>query len=126
MSEHRPWKILIIEPNVAARAALTEAFVDHSTTVVSTAQDAVAVANETEFSVILLELSLKGHSGMEFLYEFRSYADWATVPVIVYTSIQLESDILESDTWKALNVRYAYKPDTSLAQLISIVEGLVV
>src|SRR5690242_5912455 len=40
--------------------------------------------------LIILDLVLAGRSGIEFLYEFRSYPDWQTLPVIIFSSYAVE------------------------------------
>ena len=45
-------------------------------------QQAVSAADKQKPDVIVLDLSLAGRSGVEFLYELRSYPDWQRIPVI--------------------------------------------
>ena len=46
-------------------------------------QAAVTTADTDRPGIIILDLWLAGRSGIEFLYELRSYPDWQPVPVIV-------------------------------------------
>ncbi|HET7528868.1 MAG TPA: response regulator, partial [Candidatus Saccharimonadales bacterium] len=46
-------------------------------------QEAIVGADTTRPDLAIIELSLAGRSGIEFLYELRSYPDWQSLPVIV-------------------------------------------
>ena len=46
-------------------------------------QQAVAAADKSRPDIILLDTFLAGRSGIEFLYELRSYPDWQDIPVII-------------------------------------------
>src|SRR4051812_17398861 len=57
-------------------------------------QMAVSSADAHRPDVIVIDLFLAGRSGIEFLYELRSYPDWQALPVIV-TGHLLPSDLDE-------------------------------
>jgi len=82
------------------------------------AQDAVNSADSNSPGLVIMELLLTAHSGIEFLYEFRSYNEWRKVPVIIFSRIP-RADLPASDnTLKDLGVSaFLYKPDTSLQRL---------
>jgi CheY-like chemotaxis protein len=67
---------------------------------------------------IILDLLLAFGSGIEFLYEFRSYPEWQTLPVVVFSNIapgELGPTEMALDQ---LNVSaFHYKPETSLRDL---------
>lgn len=118
-------KILVIEPDVNAQSVLVEALVHHDVIVATSAEEAVGCANNTEFDCVVMELSLGGHSGMEFLYEFRTYIDWQTVPVVVYTSVRVEESVLKSRGWQQIGVqKYLYKPQVDLETFVRTVESV--
>src|SRR3982750_184304 len=50
-------------------------------------QLAMDSADMRQPDVVILDLLLAGRSGVEFLYEFRSYPDWQRLPVIVFSNI---------------------------------------
>ena len=52
-----------------------------------TAESSVQLLDQAQIDLIILELQMAGHNGLEFLYEIRSYQDWIDTPVIVNTSI---------------------------------------
>ncbi|HSX43865.1 MAG TPA: response regulator [Candidatus Saccharimonadales bacterium] len=117
-------KILLVEPdkvlaNTYARALKLEG---HDVTSVSNAQLAIHAVDQNSPELIVLELQLSKHSGIEFLYELRSYAEWQSIPVILHTlvpatSLQNGQNILHT---LGANI-YLYKPQTSLVQLLMTV-----
>lgn len=54
---------------------------------VTGAQSAIDAADQETPDIVVLELHLIGHSGVEFLHEFRSYAEWMHIPVVLNTSL---------------------------------------
>ena len=91
---------------------------------VMTAQEAVIAADERCPDIVVCEIQLVRHSGIEFLYEFRSYTDWQTIPVIILSSVPaMEFDSSRNGLQDHLGVhKYLYKPSTSLAQLLRMIE----
>lgn len=95
----------------------------HTVQVCSSAQTAIFCADDTRPDVVLLELQLVSHSGIEFLYEFRSYPDWHDVPVVITTSVPAGEF---SGSWEMLKKQfgvsaYHYKPLMSLKTLVGCV-----
>ncbi len=121
--------ILLIEPDRQLAStyahALTQAA--HTVQVSATAQDAIQSADETQPDLVLLELQLVAHGGVEFLYEFRSYADWQNIPVVILSYVPPgEFHKSASTLTKQLGVSaYCYKPRTSLKKLLQTVEGVL-
>lgn len=69
--------------------------------------------------VIVLDLLLANHrSGIEFLYEFRSYPDWQDLPVVIFSHVAAEELRECLDAMEQLKISaYRYKPTTSLGDL---------
>ena len=75
--------------------------------------------------VILMELQLAPLSGFAFLQELRSYEDFSTIPVVIYSSVPQESFAASTSSWRALNIeRYFYKATTSIAIIAAYVHRL--
>lgn len=121
-------RILLIEPDAVLAKLYTEALrragytVDHA----AEAQSAVNAADAETPDAIVLELQLVAHSGIEFLYELRSYTEWQHIPVIVHSNVppsEFEgTDLLQ----KELGITtYLYKPRTTLAELVANVRRQV-
>ena len=112
--------ILLIEPDRSLAESVTEALSSKKTKVawVTGAQEAIASADKQCPDLVILELGLPSHNGIEFLYEFRSYNEWVTIPVIMFTMQQVAAPEL----LKKLGViSYLYKPTTALAKLGQVV-----
>lgn len=109
---------------IFAKALLSR---NHTVMAATTAQDAVIAADEQQPDIVLLELQLTAHSGIEFLYEFRSYADWRQLPVIV-VSVVPPSEFEKSRQllYDRLGVaEYHYKPRTNLRTVLRSVERVL-
>lgn len=122
--------VLLIEPDcVLARtyAGMLET-AGHGVQVSTTAQDALQSADDSCPDIVLLELQLVAHSGIEFLYEFRSYADWRRIPVVVVSNVpSAEFNQSVSVLTKHLGIAaYCYKPQTDLKCLLRVVEDVLV
>ncbi len=116
-------KILLIEPDTQLGSIYTDALAKagHEVLFRRDAQAAIETAESSQIDLVILELQLARHNGVEFLYEFRSYPDWQGIPIILHTSV----DVLPAsqDLLKRLGVQAThYKPKTTLAQLVKSVE----
>ncbi len=115
--------IIFLEPDTTMRNVIADAIDKYAVRFAASAADAIELADATTPDMVVMELSLAGHSGLEFLYEFRSYVDWRQVPVIVYTAQRIEPELLSSHDWKQFDIaHYLYKPHTSLRQLVDAID----
>ncbi len=87
------------------------------------AEQAVQMADQQTPDVVVLEPKLARHNGVEFLYEFKSYAEWRDVPVVVLTS---SNDLkLPERVCRDLSVVCVLrKQEVDLQELCSIVHGM--
>jgi len=114
-------RVLLIEPNRLQAQQYTRFLTSkgHRVQWREDAQSAVLAADKAGVDVVIIELMLAGHSGIEFLYEFRSYGDWLHVPAIILSGISKSVAGVADATLRELGVSaYLYKPETSL-QLLS-------
>ncbi len=122
-------RVLLIEPDLLLARTYVAALQTsgHRVDACASAQAAIITADKHTPDVVVMEMQLIAHSGVEFLYEFRSYADWQQVPLIILTHVPPSEftgsrDVLRHD----LGVHtYLYKPHTSLHKLITTVSELV-
>lgn len=116
--------VLIVEPDRLLANTYAETFrsAGYKSTIATTAQAAIHAADATKPDLVVLELQLVSHSGIEFLYEFRSYPDWQDIPVIVLTNVPpVEFSATGTLLQRELGVvHYFYKPRTTLAELLQI------
>jgi CheY-like chemotaxis protein len=81
--------VLLIEPDDIVASLYGDALVQHGYEVAfaKSAQQAIAQADKQLPDVVVLELQMARHNGVEFMYEFKSYTEWQNVPVIILTSL---------------------------------------
>jgi DNA-binding response OmpR family regulator len=117
--------ILLVEPDLILAKTYYQALTNTGHEVVATAgaQAAIIAADVRHPDLVILELQLVEHSGIEFLYEFRSYQEWQSIPVIIQTQVppgefNANRQLLKEQLGVAA---YIYKPHSSLRGLIDIV-----
>jgi DNA-binding response OmpR family regulator len=119
--------ILLIEPDRVLAGTFRQGFEskDYSVVMCAGAQSAIYAADEKQPDLVILELQLIGHSGIEFLYEFRSYPEWQLIPVIVHSQVP-PSEFAGS--WSLMSnelgvTGYFYKPESTFSQLLRAVDS---
>jgi DNA-binding response OmpR family regulator len=117
--------ILLIEPDRLLARTYKQALerAGHRVMVAATAQAGIHAADDRLPELVILEMQLVSHSGIEFLYEFRSYTDWQLVPVLVLSQVPPAEFI---NSWDLLQQelgvqQYLYKPRTNLEKLLRAV-----
>lgn len=89
------------------------------------AQGALDALDDSPPDVIILELQLSIHNGIEFLYEMRSYTEWQSIPVIVHTINSHVTDEQFKKPLTQLGVELIlYKPQTNSEKLVQAVGRL--
>lgn len=121
-------KIVLLEPDKVLADTYRQVLMHdgHKVVMCATAQAAIFAADELQPDLIIMEMQLTGHSGIEFLYEFRSYDDWTSVPVVVLSNVPAGEF---SDCWNVLKEQlgvehYHYKPLTTLRTLLKTVNAI--
>jgi len=122
-------RMLLIEPDKILAGNYIKAFskmdlmVDWS----SDANSAIDLADKHKPDIVVCEIQLVGHSGIEFLYEFRSYSDWQKIPIIIFTKIP-KSEFSQSQEIlsKDLEINsYLYKYSVSLNDVLFQVSSIL-
>lgn len=120
--------VLLIEPDAILSRTYAAALkvAGHTVAVTPSAQAAVHLADEKKPDVVVLELQLGRHNGVEFLYEFRSYSEWLQVPVIIHTLVP-PAELTQSITLeRELGVvQVLHKSAMNLSQLCAAVARAV-
>jgi DNA-binding response OmpR family regulator len=89
-------------------------------------QEAIISVDVEPVDLVVMDVILAARSGIEFLYEFRSYPDWASVPVIIYSSVPAREVGESVAGFEQLNIKsYLYKPTTPIAQLVKSVNSVL-
>lgn len=113
-------KILIIEPDksLASNYQKYLQHEGHDVNVCLAAQQAITAIDADKPDVIICELLLAQHNGIEFLYEFRSYPEWQNIPVVILSMVPISELKDYRHSFKQLGVkRCLYKPQASLSEL---------
>jgi CheY-like chemotaxis protein len=121
-------KVLLIEPDRLIAANVSKALKRGGYTVNCQVDPQIAldIADKDAPDVIIVDLILAGHGGVEFLYEFRSYPDWQNVPIVVFSSLSAEELKQTLKGFEHLNINaYHYKPTTALADLSRTIESVL-
>ncbi len=119
-------RILLIEPNTVLAELYQRMLAKEGFEVVHTvsAQEAISEADAATPDIVIIELQLPRHSGIEFLHEFRSYPEWGHIPVIAHTVIAPSrlADLRQPLTQELGVTAILYKPKTSLEILLQTVQ----
>jgi len=122
--------ILLIEPDKLLASTYVQAlkFAGHTVDHVMSGQGAVASADAATPELVILEMQLPAQNGIAFLQEFRSYAEWQHIPVILHTYVTPKGmeEIFETLKREYGVVSWLYKPQTPLTQLVSVVHRQMV
>ena len=120
--------ILLIEPDAKLATIYMEALTaaGHTVRHSQLAQQAVHIADNFMPDVVVLELQLVGHNGIEFMYEFRSYAEWKDIPIVLLTMVAPHSLNITRELLAQFGIiDVLYKPATNLRQLVRATEEAV-
>lgn len=122
--------VLLVEPDRPLAETYRQALLDagHSVVPCASAQAAILAADQKFPDIVIAEMQLTEHSGIEFLYELRSYQEWQDIPVIIHSQIPAGEF---ASNWQLLKdslgvSSYLYKPLTSLRSLLQAVEKQLV
>ncbi len=118
-------QVLLVEPDHVLAKTYASALMAEGHHVLR-AQDAQSAINATDAALpdlIILEIQLPHHNGVEFLYELRSHSDWQAIPVLILSSLESDRLNLASADQSKLGINgYYYKSDTSLEKLCWLVD----
>ncbi|MGZ6004817.1 MAG: response regulator [Candidatus Saccharimonadales bacterium] len=121
-------KILLIEPDINLGRIYQHFLqaVGHEVRWRTTAQAALTSVDANKPALVVLELQLAAHNGIEFLYEFRSYQDWQSIPVIIHSQVPPLLKAISPMLWDELGIAgYYYKPSTKLKDLARAVDSVL-
>lgn len=116
-------KILLIEPDRVLLEVYKEVFTREGYKVksVESSSEAILAIEDNKPDLIIIELQLPAHNGIELLNELKSYDDLHECKVIINSIIPADSLGMSSAIKKAYNiVATVYKPDTSIEKLIGL------
>jgi DNA-binding response OmpR family regulator len=120
--------VLLVESDTKLAAVYREFLGKEGYKVVTAAdaQQAIHAVDEHRPNLVVLEVQLPDHNGVEFLYELRSYADWHDLPVIIYSIIPPERFKIAPENWGDYGVQdYLYKPKAKLTDLLKAINKIL-
>ncbi|MCA9348457.1 response regulator [Candidatus Saccharibacteria bacterium] len=120
-------RVLILDSDAIIAGALRKKFIDSGFEVVvcDDAQDAILQIDSRAPSVIVLEIANRQNSGVDFLYELRSYIDWQFLPVIVYTRFSETDKSVLADGLTDVGVSAILrKADVTVGRLVEIASDM--
>ena len=83
-------------------------------------QEAITAVDAVRPEAIILDLLLGAKSAIEFLYELRSYPEWQSIPIIIFSGLPLAELGESADALQHLNIHaFYYKSQTTLTELIA-------
>ena len=119
--------ILLVEPDHVLAGNIKRVLnkKGHKLVWVVEAQAAITAADKKQPDLIIVDLMLAGRSGVEFLYELRSYPEWASLPVVVFSNLSPKEISPFEPSLAQLNVqKIFYKATVSLAELTDQIDQL--
>lgn len=114
--EDDPW---LAELYSDVLSELSDSHVHHA----STAKKAFELLNQHAIDIIILDMFLPDHNGVEFLHEVASYDDSQKIPIIILSAVNEHDFGMSDERWRQYGVvQYLYKPTTKPAQLATAVK----
>jgi CheY-like chemotaxis protein len=121
-------KILFLEPDSLLAKTYSQSLIDGGLEVLiaTNAQQAVHLLDENEISLVIMEVQLAGHNGVEFIYEMRSYPEWREIPIIINTFFNPENLPKKLIADKKLNIaKVLSKSRLQLSDLVVEIEAVL-
>lgn len=117
--------ILLLEPDAHLGGLYAESLklAGHNVQHSKEAGQAISILDAHDIDIVILEVQIALHNGIEFLYEMRSYPEWQGIPIIINSIVPKQ--ILEQNKMfkKQLSIaEILYKPTTTLDTLVSSVK----
>jgi response regulator of citrate/malate metabolism len=124
-------KILLIEDDAWLSDLYKDSLKNEDAFEVLTANSAEAALEildtQPGIVMIILDIFLPDHNGVEFLHEVASYSDTVQIPVIVLSSVPAHDFAIHTERWKHYGVvSHLYKPMTKPDRLVTEVKKQLV
>ena len=111
-------RVLLVEDDVWLRELYADAFTDVEIELAASAEEALAILDQMPIDLVVLDMFLPGHNGVEFLHEIASYEDTAQLPVIVLSAVAPHEMGLDQKRMRHYQiVAYLYKPEVKPIEL---------
>lgn len=120
--------VLLIEPDAILGGTYKKVLqrAGYKVDLQTTAQTAIHALDRQKPKLIILEIQLGEHNGIEFLYELRSHPDWQDIPIIINSLIPEDVLGISSLVAEELGItNVLYKPKVTLNHLLSLTADLM-
>ncbi len=119
--------ILLCENNsMLADMYLAKLSRDYRISYAKNAQSAVDILDNDRVDVLLTDVMLGSHDGIELIHEVRSHGDWQDVKIVVLSSLPAEYFPIPQKQWSLYGINnFVYKPEVKPGQLTQIVNSAV-
>lgn len=117
-------KILLVEDDAWISQLYSDALQTRGIKVfpANSADEALEILDNQTIDLVLLDMFLPGHNGIEFLHEVASYSDTNKVPIIILSAVSEYDFGLSKENWLKYGVvKYLYKPSTKPRELVTVV-----
>lgn len=92
-------------------------------TKVRTANEALSSLDQQLPDLIILDMFLPDHNGIEFIHEIASYEDSSQIPIIILSAVHKHDFAMSDERWRHYGVvDCLYKPEVKPNQLASRVK----
>lgn len=119
-------QILLVEDDAWLAELYQDIFQQIAGVAVRWARDtetALELLNQKPVDLIVLDMFLPRHNGIEFLHEIASYTDTSRVPVVVLSAVHEHDFAMSPDRWRQYGVvEYLYKPKVKPQTLAAAVK----
>lgn len=107
-------RILLVEDDAWLKELYSDAIKKDASTelvLVSTAEEALNAIDSQKIDLIVLDMFLPEHNGIELLHEIASYEDSSRIPVIILSAVHERDFALKKERWHHYGIKkYLYKP----------------
>lgn len=120
--------VVFIEPDSVMRRIYKKSLSSkkYKVYIFSSAEEAIKSMDTIIPDLIVMEIQLPGHNGVELIHELRSYTDLCEVPIIINSLVPQEAFMVTNKSMKAnRTIAYFYKPQTNLEKLSNSIEEVL-
>ena len=123
-------RVLLVEDDVWLKELYNDAIKRNESNelvLVSSAEEALDAIDSQKIDLIILDMFLPEHNGIELLHEIASYEDSSRIPVIILSAVHERDFALKKVRWHHYGIRkYLYKPAYKPDEVAECVEEILV
>ena len=106
------FNVLLIEDDAWLSDLYADVLTQHNVIRANNADEALDLIDSKKIDLIVLDMFLPDHNGVEFLHEIASYEDSVDIPVIILSAVARHDFGMSDERMKHYGiVEYLYKPE---------------